>query len=376
MSKLTLSDKIKSLPMVARDKSNLPVWQGPQVEGITFSLLSRFLVCRERFRLMVIEGLAPAPDFNKSIEYGSMWHVCEEAHAVNGDWKAKLKDYCQTLAHKFPTQGKEIEHWYNICWRQFEVYTSYWSKHPDVVYRTPILQEATFNVPYQLPSGRIVKLRGKFDSVDLIGKGATAGVYLQENKSKGDIDVNEISRNLAFDLQTMIYIIALKQTTLISSADRARIKGVRYNVIRRPLAGGKHSIRPHKATKNQPEESLPDFYDRLVGLIKEDAELAFRDKQESFFFIRRRVEISDADIDSFKQTCLNPILEQLCDWYDWVTDDVGVWDCEQGHGIHYRLPFGVYNPLLEGRSSELDEYLKSGSTAGLAQITNLFPELT
>src|SRR6185369_9120155 len=61
------------------------VWAGPMdagpTGGITQSLLSMFLVCRERFRLRVIEGLHSFDRFNHRIEYGSMWHICEEVHA-------------------------------------------------------------------------------------------------------------------------------------------------------------------------------------------------------------------------------------------------------------------------------------------------------
>ena len=83
-------------------------------------------------------------------------------------------------------------------------------------------------------------MRGKWDSVDYIGK----RVYLQENKTKGDIDEQAIRHNLHFDLQTMLYMTALTE-----ELEPQKIAGVRYNVIRRPLSGGKGSIRPH-AEKN------------------------------------------------------------------------------------------------------------------------------
>ena len=68
-----------------------------------------------------------------------------------------------------------------------------------------MLQEQVCDVPYNLPSGRVVRLRGKFDSVDLID----GGIYLQENKTKGDIDKIQVERQLSFDLQTLMYSVAL-----------------------------------------------------------------------------------------------------------------------------------------------------------------------
>jgi len=65
-----------------------PLWKGPcstdDNGGITFSLLSRWLVCRHRFYIYAIQGIQPMREFNHRIEYGSMWHVCEE-HFARGD---------------------------------------------------------------------------------------------------------------------------------------------------------------------------------------------------------------------------------------------------------------------------------------------------
>lgn len=150
-----------------------PLWKGPEEDGITYSLLSRFIACRERFRLHAIEGLRPTEGFNHRLEYGSMWHICEEEYARTGKLPSekgyeKLITYCQHLCKKFPTQQEQIQHWYSVCRLQFPIYVSFWEKHPDTVARTPMLQEQTFNIPYELPSGRVVRLRGKMDSVELI----------------------------------------------------------------------------------------------------------------------------------------------------------------------------------------------------------------
>src|SRR2546422_151518 len=122
------------------------------------------------------------------LEYGSMWHICEEALARSPKqlghktklfvscWDLELKSYAQKLCQRYKLQQHEVEKWYNVCRIQFPVYIDYWSKHPDVTERTPLLQEQAFCIPYKLPSGRVIRLKGKFDSVDLIGKGKDAGI--------------------------------------------------------------------------------------------------------------------------------------------------------------------------------------------------------
>jgi len=370
-----------------------PLWHGPQVDGITYSLLCQFLNCRERFRVRVIEGLAPHDTFNHKIEFGSMWHACEEGLAVDEDaWKGCLIDYANALCKRYSMQQEQVEHWYRVCKAQFPLYVDYWQKHPDVTNRTPLLQEEKFRVPYKLPSGRTVLLRGKWDSVDLI-KGdirhgtATTGIWLQENKTKGDIREGLILKQLRFDLQTMLYMTALWEEKKDPKSNLFREKsavkdggkltplwgtnvpilGVRYNVVRRPLSGGKGTIVRHKPSKSNPAgESADDFYKRVEQYIKDEPET---------YFMRWKVEITAKDVETFRRTCLDPILENLCYWWDYINQKDPAPE-EYGYGIHYRHPYGVYNALNEGGATDLDDYLDTGSEVGLRRIGDLFPELT
>jgi hypothetical protein len=330
----------------------------------------------------VVEGLRSADSFNHRLEYGQMWHTCEEFlakhHAAiwkqgENPWDPALRFYCQNLCKQYRLQQEQIQHWYNVCKVQFPSYVKYWAKHPDVKARNPLFQEEVFNVPYLLPSGRTVYLRGKFDSVDLIGKGKSARIYLQENKTKGDIDEVQLKRQLQFDLQTMLYLTALwKQycpTGKGGSTLGAPIFGICYNVVRRPLSGGKGSIVQRKGNgKSTKPETNEEFYKRLGEVIEEQPEL---------FFMRWKVEVLPSDIERFKREFLNPVLEQLCDWWAVVGGNKtqSQFDTEVNGGIHWRMPYGVYSPLLDGGSTEIDEYLTSGSTLGLEKASELFPEL-
>lgn len=195
-----------------------PLWLGPCAEGpnggITQSMLQSYLGCRERFRLKYVLGLEPQPRFSRAMEYGNMWHACEEQLAATGiiandgiDVFTKLDQYATGLLDKYPMQRDEVHKWWMVCRMQFPEYVRHWQDHPDVVDRRPLMQEQVFDVPYRLPSGRTVRLRGKFDSIDLIP--SQGGIYIQENKSKGDIDPVNLLRQLRFDIQTMYYIVAL-----------------------------------------------------------------------------------------------------------------------------------------------------------------------
>lgn len=371
----SLSEKIATAP-VRHDNSN-PLWKGPCAQGplggITQSMLVRFLSCRERFRLKYVLGLEPPGRWVKTLGYGNMWHSCEEGLAQADGTLVENQEYQPFIMldrhttqqlERYPLQREEIEKWYNVCRVQFPEYIRYWKDHPDVQNRTPLMQEQVFDVSYTLPSGRTVRLRGKFDSVDLID----GGIYLQENKTKGDIDKQQVERQLKFDLQTMIYLIAL----CLTAGSRWRLGGVRYNVVRRPLSGGVGNIKPHamKQTKTslKPAETDDEFYERL----RRD----YISNDPAYWFFRVRAEVSSNDIQVFKDTCLDPLLETVCDWYEWICDNSkSPIRYTVANGLNYRTPFGVWSSLEEGGSTEYDAYLETGSEAGLSRVETLFTEL-
>lgn len=424
MPRIPLKTKLKKANINQPIK---PLWDGPESDsdngGVTQGLLCKFLNDREKLRVLAIEGLRPKEDFSHYLHYGQMWHTCEQALAntpINrprGDkksedqlltmaWQTALGLYCKQLAEQFPMKQTDINHWYNICRVQFPCYIDWWKKHPQVINRQPLMQEVSFKVPYVLPSGRVVVLRGKWDSVDICGKPKDTdyGIFLTENKTKGELDAKLLRRQLAFDLQTNLYIVALAEHEYLSNFEMAGnkqkatltkmkdgpvpIQGVRYNVVRRPLAGGKGSIRQKK------NQSEAEFYEELGGIIQGAVGQEWGVMpDEHYFFMRWNVSITPADIQRFKDQTLNPLLEELCDWYDWMITaktPLEVWNPERqiirniGDGckryqrvisssVHFRTPLGVY--FDNDRISPEDEYISSGDRLGLERQTVMYREL-
>ena len=178
-----------------------------------------------------------------------------------------------------------------------------------------------------------------------------------------------------------------------------QLAGVRYNVIRRPLSGGLHSITRRKGTKGtkcskckgtgkehlkgygfndlcskckgagriggRPEEAKDAFYARLGNVIRE---------HPGDFFYRWNVRVTPGDVERFRRECLDPILENMLDWYQMITSFPDPWQAIQG--IHWRHPYGAVNQIDQGYSSDVEEYLKDGSTVGLTRTDTVFPELS
>lgn len=380
-------------------------------------MLGNFLSCRDRFRLKYVIGLALPDKWEKTWGYGNMWHAAEEGLAASphdGQWEYVLTKHTQEQIRRYPLQRTELMWWHQTCVTQFPEYIQHWSNHPDVKNRTPLLQEQVFDVPYELPSGRVVRLRGKWDSVDLIEAGAcecgadrtgpsaeahvqgcpasyATGVYLQENKSKGDVDELRIERQLRFDLQTMLYLVALRlyfqsytPSDWVTLREKwniranvelgGNLRGVRYNVVRRPWSGGKGNISPHqaKSTKSKyvPAETEEHFFERF----RRD----YLAKEPGYWFFRTRTEVTKWNVEVFKDTFLNPILEQVCWWYDFITgtppSSATNWEALV-RSLNYRTPFGVWSALEHDRGTEYDACLETGSEAGLRRVEELFTEL-
>ncbi len=349
-----------------------PVWEGPSSVGknggISQSMLAKFLQCREEFRIKYVLGLKPNDGFSHLLEYGNMWHLCEENMAANKNWEKPLKAYCDDLKMRYRTSQPEIEKWYNCCLYQFPIYVDFWKKHPDTKGRTGLFQELVFKVPYTLPSGRIVYLRGKFDGGDLIKDKTGSGIYLFETKTKGEIDPLALTQQLSWDMQTMMYLVALQEHIredgpLSKASDGVPLKGVRYNVVRRPLSGGKGSIK--QKLVNGKMETPEEYYTRLQQYFIEEPE---------YWFIRFKAEISQKDIDTFKLQFLNPILEQLCDWWRYMSDPLWTW-ADNDNVIHWRHPFGIKNMIDERGRSDYAEFINSGNEVGLQRVKTLFGEL-
>ena len=372
----TIAEKLKGVKR-AKPVKSAPSWKGPcdpgPQGGITQSMIGRFLSCRERFRIRTIEELAPVEQFNHRIEYGQMWHVCEEAVADHQDWRAALTEYVVKIAKRYPGARSEIDKWANVCRVQFPIYLDHWKDSPDERNRRTVLAEEVFHVPYNLPSGRTVYLRGKWDSVDIIkdAKGKT-GVYITDNKTKGDIDVSQIQRQLTFDLQMMFYSVAYLESGIDPGAP---FRGIRYNVVRRPLSGGRGSIVQRKGSKNVKPETDAEYYERLGEIIRTATgeEWGVRNG-ENYFFSRWTADVTKTDLERFRERCLDPILEQIACWYESVTEVHPAMTACPAWAQNWVHPFGVTNNIDEYGSSDLDAYITTGSTVGLVK-TPLFREL-
>lgn len=339
------------------------LWRGPEEDGITFSLLARFLECRERFRLLVQEGLKEPLEWDHKIQYGSLFHEGLDAWQDGKDPSKAVHKYARQLKDEYPSDIEDIDKWVGICLVQLQEYIRYWNMHRDP-FRKEILQEEPFRVPYQLPNGRTVILRGKYDSIYQVKQ---TSLYIQENKTKGYIDEERIAATLHGNFQTMLYQVALRASvydkTIHNIPDpillppKSKVVGVCFNIIRRPLSE-KHPIRPRKA------ENPQQFYKRIGTVIRE---------KPQFYFLRKTIPITTKQLFHFQRTMLDPILTQVVTWWDLIQKHKDPFTIP--NGLHFQTPWGMWNALANGFEGQYFNFLAKGQRTSLIEIDNLFPEL-
>lgn len=303
-------------------------------DGISYSLLSKFVACRERFRLYSVEGLR-VDGSTDSLDFGNLFHKLLEYHA-HGYTLAQLE--------RWVSQECSDQLLGRIGLTIFKHYHDTWSEDDkNIKY---IGSEDIFRVPVHLPSGRKIDLRGKYDEVfRREGK-----IWLQENKTKAQVDEHSLEHTLAHNLQTMLYCYTMRTHYKESPV------GVLYNVIRKP------------GLKQKQKETDLDFVKRIHDDVASRPE---------WYFYRWRVEFAPGDVDNFAKRTLFPLLEQVCLWWESIkANPFQPWTLQDGstNPHHYQRPFGVYDPFRNGKGDYFD-LITRGIDSGLISVDTAFPEL-
>jgi hypothetical protein len=307
-------------------------------DGVSQSLLAKFINCRERFRLYAVEGLRPT-DRKEAMEFGTIFHKALEYHAQKMT-TSQINTKLMKWAKDNPKVDKAL---CRIATAILPHYIDEW-KEEKLEY---VASEEIFDVPYIASNGKTVRLRGRRDEM-FVRNGL---LWLQENKTKTNIDEDKIMACLPEDLQTMLYVY----TAGIDYHPR-KMGGVLYNVIRKP------------SLKQGAKETESQFLKR----ISDDC----ADRRDHYFK-RYDVELTQNDIDSFMDQILDPHITALVEWWESVKHNpFDPWRLQDGerNPHHWRRPFGIFDPMTFGKGDYF-ELIVSGSHLGLETVETAFPEL-
>lgn len=288
-------------------------------DGVSQSLLNRFMGCRERFRLYSVEGAREKGDI-VSRDFGTYFHDLLECHA-----KYPNISFAAIVA-KVNKKKRKTELSYTDKQIAVGVFEHYINHFSDCQYKY-FKQEEVFKVPYDVPGKRKILLRGRFDGII---KRPDGTLWIQENKTKQRISPEVLEATIPYNLQTMMYAIAAQIKY------KKKVTGIVYNVIRRP---------GHRQKKG---ESIEDFVTRIKSEIEKDP---------YYYFYRWEYPLSEIALETWKKKTFNPLLTSLIQWWESVKNDpFSPWEDEKGlpNPHHWQRPFGVYDSLTAGKGDYFD----------------------
>lgn len=266
-------------------------------DGVTQSMLTTFMTCKEKFRLSYIEGWRPAKVGTAPMEFGNCIHeILDMVYSASKEYDPQdfseqidvaVKNACNEFeAEKYERLTVDGNDWdtlsenVGIAEVLLPQYFRYWKDDWAAVQWIDL--EEVFDVPLEI-DGKVVRIRGKFDGIQRI-KGK---LWLFETKTKGRIDEDTIMDKLSIDLQVNLYFWAMWKKYGEFPA------GVVYNIIRRPqLRQGKN-------------EKLTEFISRIKADIHD---------RPDFYFMRNHGAIDKSELLEWEQNEFIPIIRELIRW--------------------------------------------------------------
>lgn len=296
------------------------MWKGPLVDGITQSLIIKFLECPYRFYIYAILGLKEYEELHPNLIYGDTGHVGLEniidKPITNDmfspeDWddikvamQHHMKDYYPTgdpfyvdsLMHYLPL--------YDDTYKERGTFTA----------------ELPFRIPYRTHGGNDVTLRGKID-----GHCPDLGTIV-EHKFKGKIDPVQARYEIPVDLQVNVYLYASKSTKVI------------YDLLRIP--DNQWSMPPKRSMEKKRGYIKSLYVDRKWGDFPVYQKKHLWIAQEEF-------TIQQEDIEKYMSFTVSPICDLICAWYEHVTDPkFDIEDPACYGALMYQSPVRLFNPSL------------------------------
>jgi len=345
-------------------------------KGVSYSLLSRFINCRERFRLYTVEGVREEHGGKESMHFGTYFHELLELYALHPRLSATGIIRKSKKGSLLTKDTKDIA---NLI---FEMYVL---NYGECNYEY-VLAEQEFKVPYKLPNGHTINLVGKTDEV-LKSPDNDGTLWVQENKTKEKINAEKIESGIYFDIQSLMYCICMEKLL------KRPVTGIVYNIIRKPSYSNK-AVKMNKPeleewVKKHPKSKAKNRTEtqaETLERLRDDIE-----KTPGHFFMRWELPLPPGHIVKWRTEVFDPLLMQLWMWWEsikhdpfspWTTaaKNVGVTEAAFGpdkmipNPHHWLKPFGVYDPLTTGKG-DFFNLITRNNKVGLTYGNPPFAEL-
>jgi hypothetical protein len=325
----------------------MTLWKGPYIDGVTQSMIGKFVQCPYRFYLYAILGLAEDKPLNENLIWGDCYHKGLETLIKTKNLQQAMADTLLYRQDKYPQAPSTYDVSLTRMLLRFSLNT----------YGGEWETEVTFRHSYKLPSGRTIVIRGKKDAIKYQDEERTK--ILGEHKCKGFVDPVKTAREISQDRQVNLYCYLHD------------IEWVNYDLILIP-----ESVK-YKPARNF-NETPQGYMERLFtgpcgnyGMFPINTNASQWVHHATYFLPRE-------DQERYWSETLIPDMERMCEWWEYVTQpNFDHTDPKFFNHIFYKVPVRQFDPSLTN-SFECDYYpylLGEIDISELKPIPSLFQEL-
>lgn len=266
----------------------MTLWKGPLIDGITQSMMSKFVQCPYRFYLYAILGLKDNTPLNPNLIWGDVFHKGLELFIRTKNHNTAVVGMLEYLRTKYPEAPSTYEiSTKNLLYRfTLDTYQGEWTT------------EQSFSIPIETPTGRKILIRGKKDAIQT--DHPDYGRILGEHKCKGYIDPTQTALEIRQDRQVNIYCYL------------HNIEWINYDLILIPEAV---KYKPPRAFNESPQVWMEKLFTGPCGSYG-----IFPINQNKHLWIHNATYHLPREVqEKYWIETVYPTIDRMCVWWDWVT---------------------------------------------------------
>jgi len=325
------------------------MWKGPLRDGITQSLLNRFLECPYSFYLYAILGLEdPITQSPLNLWWGDTFHKGLELYIPSKDFKSSAEGMLDYLHERYPEAPESFDYsTKKMLWvYKLNNFEGDWVTEE-------IIDEYIDVGPHK------IRIRGKKDGI--CRNHPQYGTVLAEHKAKGYIDPSKTREELHVDLQCALYL-----------STEEDCEWVFYDLIKIPEVQKYGPAKKHK-------ESDKDYISRLFsgpcGSYKGQYPIFLNEHN----WVHQGIHHFPLEAqEQMMDFTIKPLILRLIEWYDYVTQpDFDHEDPKYFSSIFYRHPVRHFNArMTPSYNCNYHSYLIGESDlSDLVPVDSYFSEL-
>jgi len=297
-------------------------WKGPYEEGVSQSLINKYLECPYRFYLYAILGLEEKHPLEPNLIWGDTFHkglelLIQEPQLAWDFPQEKWAEIDAALDHHleqyvpfpptFPFSIKRMLRYYDDSYKEGAPHFN---------------TERVFAIPYKTAKNEVI-LRGKLD-----GDNPSTIV---EHKCKGKLAIEQTRDEVPVDLQINMYTYAWQHFY-----ETPELPLIIYDTIRIPDT---QFALPQRRMRQSISNYIEELYTTSTwGDFPVE-------KRRGLWLDQAKIWLTKQGHRDFKTFVLNPLIDLICAWWDHVTApnfDPGDPACY--NEVFYRVPVRHFNP--------------------------------